>query len=210
MKLALVLLLAACGDNRLYTTLEPIATDQRTHVQTIASAPTDPMPNLPKPPTKHQLTIELKPAWRFSGVGTFTDGVVRHLPSMDTCEEWVAGANDPAYQWELSTRIEAIVELPAEALHPDLTVTPIASYTALLGPVQDFTGPNNVHCKEFSHSVTEWRANVPGSTWAPVPREYTGSTYDTLEATSIRLRVRLHGLTSTILSPTTLIARWTD
>jgi hypothetical protein len=210
MKLALVLLLAACGDNRPYTTLEPIATDRHTSVQTTTpSTPTHPTDPL-KPPTRHQLAIELKPAWRFSGVGTFTDGVVQHLPSMATCEEWVAGASSPAYPWELSTRIEAIIELPAEALHPDLTVAPIASYTALLGPVQDFAGPNNVHCKEFSHSVTEWRANVPGSTWAPVPREYTGSTYDTLGATSIRLRVRLHGLTSTILSPTTLIARWTD
>lgn len=210
MKLALVLLLAACGDNRPYTTLEPIATDRHTSVQTtIYSAPTHPT-DLPKPPARHQIAIELKPTWRFSGVGTFTDGVVRHLPSMATCEEWVVGASDQTYQWELSTRIEAIVELPTEALHTDLTVTPIASYTALLGPVQDFTGPNNFHCKEFSYSITEWRANVPGSTWTPVPREYTGSTYDTLGATSIRLRVRLHGLTSTVLSPTTLIARWTD
>lgn len=205
MRFALFLALAACGDNRTYIDLTP--TDRLIHVQTSAPAPTPtPMPlPPPKPPVRKQLAVELKPAWRLAGLGRFSDGVLSSVSNMPTCEEWLKGVLDPAYPWSLATRLEAVIDLPPEVRGTDVTVVLTANHPAISGPIADHVGANNYHCKEPSHSIAEWRS---GGVWQPVPREYTGSTYEVNGP--IHLRIRLHGNTSTTIGPTTLIARWTE
>ena len=155
--------------------------------------------------TGTELAVEVKPAWRLAGLGRFKDGILSSVSNMPTCEEWLKGALDPTYPWDLATRLEATVDLPPEVRGTDVTIVPTAIHPSILGPIADHVGVNNYHCKEPSYSIAEWRS---GGAWQPIPREYTGSTYEVNGP--VQLRIRLHGNASTTVGLTTLIARWTE
>ena len=123
------------------------------------------------------------------------------------------GGASPAadYAFSLAPRLEQSVQLPSEALAADdLSVVPLVQYTHTVGLPAKFVGADNLHCTEQAAALSEFRFEVQGAAWQPTYTEYAGSSSNPPKgATSLRLRLRLHGNASITPVSTKLLLIYT-
>lgn len=212
----LVATLIACGhaDEPTPTPVAEPAIASMRQIQTTTVKPTTPAPEQPtKKLVKHSAEIVISSAaWAIKGTGRRTDTTLTGVPSMASCQEFNRGwglDSGTSFSWDLAPRLEAVVDLPTEALKADdLTVAPIVEYAPITGEDAHFVrAADNYHCYEKSLVFAEWQSDA--QKWSPVNREANGNAYTPpAGARSLTLRIRLHGTASATIHGARVLVRW--